>query len=246
MQQDFTPLLAILALVLAVVALSFFLKKKGGNQHRHTAEKQPAVPINDEITSLCQYFDDVNRTRTFPVAPLDMVKPRRGEFGLISERANLYEMRSHRQSVGLSVRVARGVYVGRRSYISKDHLDRTAVGAPVLTNQRILFVSTAKTIAIPIDKIIAAQADRNWLQIHSEKRQRPVTFEVAGAQLAALLIAFFLRNPLAGNALPKDMTITATPNQNRDVITLSIKNATEERPAAPYLVSGADQSTPGN
>jgi hypothetical protein len=64
----------------------------------------------------------------------------------------LYEMRAHRQSVGMSFRVAKGVYVGKRAYISKDQLDRTAVGTVILTNQRLLFVGAAKTITIQIGK----------------------------------------------------------------------------------------------
>ena len=139
----------------------------------------------------------------------------------------LYEMRAHRQSVGMSFRVAKGVYVGKRAYISKDQLDRTAVGTVILTNQRLLFVGAAKTITIQIGNIIAAQAGHDHLQIYSEKRQHPVVFQFPSAQLAALLLAAFLRHPLDENTLPKDMTITATPTANRDGITLSFRDANE-------------------
>jgi len=138
-------------------------------------------------------------------------------------------MRAHRQSVGVSFRVARGVYVGKRAYVSKQHLDRTGVGTVTLTNQRLLFVSAGRTVTIQVGDIIAAQAAGNSLQIHSQKRQRPVVLEFPSAQLAALLIAAFLRHPFTENALPKDMTITATPLPDRDGITLSFRDASESQ-----------------
>jgi hypothetical protein len=58
----------------------------------------------------------------------------------------------------VSFRVAKGVYVGKRAYVSKDHLDRTATGTVILTNQRIVFVSASKTITIQIGNIITARA----------------------------------------------------------------------------------------
>jgi hypothetical protein len=111
--------------------------------------------------------------------------------------------------------------------MSQDHLDRTAIGTVMLTNRHIVFVSPSKTITIQIGNIISAQAGRDCLQVYSEKRQRPVIFEFPSAQLAALLIAAFLRHPLAENVLPKEMTISATPTANHDGITLSFRDATE-------------------
>jgi hypothetical protein len=145
----------------------------------------------------------------------------------INRHANLYELRAHRQSVGMSVRLAKGVYVGKRHYISKDHLDKTAVGTVILTDQRLVFVSPAKTVTAQIANIISAQAGGDCLQIHSEKRQRPIILEFPAAQLAALLIAVFLKHPFQENTLPNEMAITATPTASRDGVTLSFKTANE-------------------
>jgi hypothetical protein len=133
MQQIFTWLPVLLVVMIGLIGLAVLLKKRTRSMGQRTDRKGTATSIDDSLTSLCRYFDTVNARRTFPVVPLDAVKPKKGEFGLINERANLYEMRAHRQSVGVSVRVARGADVGRRSYISKDHLDRTAVGVFILT-----------------------------------------------------------------------------------------------------------------
>jgi hypothetical protein len=109
------------------------------------------------------------------------------------------------------------------------------------TSQRLLFISTTQIISIEISAIIAAQADGNWIQLHLEKRQRPVIVECPSAQLAALLIAFFLRHPFAENVLPSNMTIRAAPMPHSDGITLTFKDDTDpQRPAAPYLVSDAN------
>jgi hypothetical protein len=215
MQQNLTNFLPLLVLF-GIAILVWLLVKKPRTK-----------PTTDAtLAALCRYFDNVNATRAFPSVKLDVVTAKKGEFGLINEQANLYELRAHRQSVGVSFRVAKGVYVGKRAYVAKDHLDRTAVGTVILTNQRLLFVG-AKTITIQISNIIAAQAGGDHLQIHSEKRQRPVVLRFPSAQLAALLIAAFLRHPLAENTLPKDMTITATPTANRDGITLSFRDSNE-------------------
>jgi hypothetical protein len=180
----------------------------------------------NDLRQWCDYFASVNTARAFPTVGLNTMTAKKGEFGLINERANLYEMRAHRQSVGMSFRVAKGVYVGKRSYLSKDHLDKTAVGTVLLTNQRLLFVGE-KTITIQVSNIITVQAGGDHLLIHSEKRQRPVVLQFSSAPLAALIIAAFLRHPLAENSLPKGMTITATPNASRDGITLSFRDANE-------------------
>jgi hypothetical protein len=215
MQQPLTDFLPFLIL-LAIVVIFLVLYKK-----------QSTKKTQDDLTALCDYFQYVNSARAFPAVDLNIVTAKKNEFGLINERGNLYEMRAHRQSVGVSFRVAKGVYVGKRAYVSKDHLDRTAVGTVILTNQRLLFVGAAKTITIQIGNIIAAQAGRDHLQIHSEKRQRPVVFQFPSAQLAALLIAAFLRHPLAENSLPKDMTVTATPTADGEGITLSFRDTNE-------------------
>jgi hypothetical protein len=215
MQQNLPNYVPIILGLIGIVVVVWLLSKK------------PRKPTTDaDLAALCRYFDNVNATRAFPAVQLD-VTAKKGEFGLINERANLYELRAHRKSVGVSFRVAKGVYVGKRAYVSKDHLDRTATGTLILTNQRIVFVSASKTITIQIGNIISAQAGRDCLQVHSEKRQRPLIFEFPSAQLAALLIAAFLRHPLAENLLPKEMTISATPTANHDGITLSFRDATE-------------------
>ena len=184
-------------------------------------------PQTDDLTELCNYFTYVTSARAFPTVDLGMVTAKKNEFALINRHANLYELRAHRQSVGMSVRLAKGVYVGKRHYISKDHLDKTAVGTVILTNQRLVFVSPAKTVTAQIANIISAQAGGDCLQIHSEKRQRPIILEFPAAQLASLLIAVFLKHPFQENTLPNVMTITAMPTASRDGVTLSFKTANE-------------------
>jgi hypothetical protein len=215
MQQNLPNYVPIILGLIGIVVVVWLLSKK------------PRKPTTDaDLAALCRYFDNVNATRSFPAVQLD-VTAKKGEFGLINERANLYELRAYRKSAGVSFRVAKGVYVGKRAYVSKDHLDRTATGTLILTNQRLVFVSTSKTITIQIGNIISVQAGHDCIQVHFEKRQRPLVFEFPSAQLAALLIAAFLRHPLAENLLPKEMTISATPMANHDGITLSFRDATE-------------------
>ena len=214
MQQNVSQFVPVLIVLAILVGLWFIVKGRGRKA------------TDDDLGALCRYFENVNAARAFPTVDLT-VTTKKGEFGLINERANLYEMRAHRTSVGVSFRVAKGVYVGKRAYVPKQHLDRTGVGTVTLTNQRLLFVSGGRTVAIQIGDIIAAQAGGNSLQIHSQKRQRPVVLEFPSAQLAALLIAAFLRHPFTENALPNDMTITATPRPDRDGITLSFRDVRE-------------------
>jgi hypothetical protein len=154
MQQNFSQFVPALIVIGILIGLWFLFK---GRDRKRT---------DDDLADLCRYFDNVNTARAFPTVELT-VTPKKGEFGLINERANLYEMRAHRQSVGVSFRVARGVYVGKRAYVSKQHLDRTGVGTVTLTNQRLLFVSASRTVTVQIGDIIAAQAGGNSLQIHS-------------------------------------------------------------------------------
>jgi hypothetical protein len=119
------------------------------------SQRRRPKPTTDDLNDLCNYFYYVSQTRAFPTVDLGgVVTPKKNEFGLINRRANLYELRAHRQSVGVSFRVAKGVYVGKRAYVSKDHLDRTAVGTVILTNQRLVFISVSKTVTVQISNII--------------------------------------------------------------------------------------------
>ena len=182
MQQNVSQFVPVLIVLAILVGLWFIVKGRGRKA------------TDDDLGALCRYFENVNAARAFPTVDLT-VTTKKGEFGLINEQANLYEMRAHRQSVGVSFRVAKGVSVGKRAYVSKQHLDRTGVGTVTLTSQRLLFVSGGRTVTIQIGDIIAAQAGGNSLQIHSQKRQRPVVLQFPSAQLAALIIATFLRHP---------------------------------------------------
>jgi hypothetical protein len=170
MQQNLPNYVPIVLVLIGIVVVVWLFAKK------------PRKPTTDaDLAALCRYFDNVNATRAFPVVQLDVLTAKKGEFGLINQQAKLYELRAHRQSVGVSFRVAKGVYAGKRAYVSKDHLDRTAIGTVMLTNRRIVFVSPSKTITIQIGNIISAQAGRDCLQVHSENHQRPVIFEFPSA-----------------------------------------------------------------
>jgi hypothetical protein len=196
MEQTTDSLPLLLTLAALIVVAGFWKKRKKRKTRRN-------------LEGLCAYFDGVNSTRAFPTVYSNIHT--KNEFGLINENANLYEVRAHRQSVGLSVRIVKGVWASRRTYLSKDHLDRTAVGTVVLTNHRLVFESPAKTVTVRLTDIISAQAGADCLELHSTKRQHPVILEFSSAELAALLIATFQRRPFQENVLPKDMTITATP-----------------------------------
>jgi hypothetical protein len=223
MQQNLTNAWPLFIIILAIAVICWLFSR------RQRSNKQTQ---DDELNTLCNYFKYVNSTRAFPTVALDTITPKKNEFCLINKQATLYELRAHRQSVGISFRVAKGVYVGKRAYLSKDHLDRTAVGTVILTNQRLVFVSASKTVTVQIGNIITAQAGRDSLQVHSEKRQRPIILQFPSAQLAALLITAFLRHPFTENILPKGLTITATPMANEGAITLSFKDADEPQLAA--------------
>jgi hypothetical protein len=105
MQQNFSHWVTVLIVVGILIGLGLLFK---GRDRKRT---------EDGLAVLCRYFDNANTARVFPTVELT-VTPKKGEFGLINELANLYEMRARRQSVGVSFRVARGVYVGKRAYVS--------------------------------------------------------------------------------------------------------------------------------
>jgi|GEM_PF-5597509 len=156
--------------------------------------------------SICLYFNDVERDRAFPDITAS-INLKQHEFVVCNQPASLYEYRTQRYSTGASVRVARGVYVGGRQQHSYESLREVATGQVIVTNQRIVYLSTQHTRTVNLSDILSIEGDHGFLEVHTSKRQKPVllglpSFDTA---LLTLLVKLFTTGKFEGRFLPSDI-----------------------------------------
>jgi hypothetical protein len=164
-----------------------------------------------EVDTVTDYFAKVAQNMTFPDIPAPEVHLRQGEFAVLRRVGCLYEVRSHRASVGVGVRVARGVYVGGRQSIPDDRLDKTADGLIFVTNQRLLFISASTTIICQYRDILSLSSSLSRIQLNTSKRRRPVVLEFPNVPLAKTLIELFMAHPFSTKTIPSGMEIKTEP-----------------------------------
>jgi len=126
---------------------------------------------------------------------------KKNEVPYLVEEANLFEMvresyKFRGQSIGVSFRVARGVYLRPRIGAgtfggSEEKLKAVDSGILVLTNKRLVFIGNKKTTPIQLNKIINAEANEDKLVIAREGKKKVEMFQVRYPELweAAIVTA---------------------------------------------------------
>jgi helicase HerA-like protein len=135
----------------------FELKEWWGMQIKFTCGQAPSIALNKDEEVLCY-------------APTTLVEPR--------------AVRTwHSTYGGPSFRIAKGISfrAGASSGISESHEEMRSVdrGILVLTNERIIFVGSKRTIGLPVEKIIGIDDEGyfNSLRLNREGKQKAEVFQ---------------------------------------------------------------------
>jgi ribosomal protein L37AE/L43A len=129
---------------------------------------------------------------------------KKNEVPYLVEESNLLEMvresyKFRGQSIGVSFRVARGVYLRPRIGTgtlrgSEEKLRLTDSGILVLTNRRLVFLGNKKTTTIQLNKIINAEANEDKLVIAREGKQKVEMFQLRYPELWEAAIVTAVQN----------------------------------------------------
>jgi hypothetical protein len=135
--------------------------EEGGVQIKFTCGDAPSIALNEDEEVLCD-------------APTTLVEPR-----AVRTWYSTYGGPSFRIAKGVSFRA------GASSGTSESHEEMRPIdpGTLVLTNQRIIFVGSKRTISLPVHKIIRIDNEGyfNLLRLNREGKQKAEAFEFDSA-----------------------------------------------------------------
>lgn len=120
-------------------------------------------------------------------------KLKTGEMAFLSWRGFLYETRAvrHYVSSGMSVRVARGLYVnGRRGTSTRvETWTCLSSGDFIVTNNRILFSGDSASRVVELHNLVGATLeDPETLLVNSSNRQKTMRFVLPNARITQVII----------------------------------------------------------
>jgi DNA double-strand break repair helicase HerA and related ATPase len=171
---------AVLTTIGNVLANIFGTSRPGGTQLARTEAIRDMVELKEsgiQIKFTCGEAPSIalrKNEEVFCDAPTTLVEPR--------------AVRTWRSTYGgPSLRIAKGLSFrfGASSGTSESHEEMRPidVGTMVLTNQRMIFVGSKRTIGLPIEKIIGIDDEGyfNWLRLNLEGKQKAEIFEFDSA-----------------------------------------------------------------
>jgi hypothetical protein len=132
-----------------------------------------------------------------PVVPAPSILLKRGETDHLETDVQLLKSVTDRQwqagYSGVSFRIAKGVRfntgsVRGHSVVTGSHLEGVDAGSLVVTNQRVVFTGSLKTIELPIAKVVATHVYSDAIAFSMSNRQtQPLFATTASAVIAAIV-----------------------------------------------------------
>ena len=148
-------------------------------QKKQELEKQKEKDVNDFLTQLTNGKITINSNNPSPV-----ILKKNENLSIIMDNISLQEPRAVRQTQaaygGPTIRVAKGVSfrLGGASARSESHEEIRVIdqGKLILTNKRLIFIGSKRTVNINLKKIMAVQAYRDGIESQRENKQKPEYF----------------------------------------------------------------------
>ena len=148
-------------------------------QKKQELEKQKEKDVNDFLTNLANGKITITSNNQSPV-----ILKKNENLSIIMDNISLQEPRAVRQTQaaygGPTIRVAKGVSfrLGGASARSESHEEIRVIdqGKLILTNKRLIFIGSKRTVNIDLKKIMAVQAYRDGIESQRENKQKPEYF----------------------------------------------------------------------
>ncbi|RKP59216.1 hypothetical protein [Pararobbsia silviterrae] len=205
---------------LAIVAIAFvtlaWLSIREQRRETSKRELRRRTRAFAQTSAACHYIQEINRTRAFPLAPTANLRVVDGEFSLLFEHCTQYEvinarvarLRARRSEPGARSRAPIRVRSGDGS---SELAHPVGGGELFLTNQRLVFMSPARSTNIRLGDVVGIRGNAETLSIHMARRRRPYHFSVQNPALWALLAKMMSSQTPATPMLPDGMRLHAAP-----------------------------------
>lgn len=204
--------------LIIVVVVLFLVVKSLSKQGAERKMQQAVASANKSASRLtdeaCQFIAQANAARAFPEVSLGNVNILAGEFALLREYVTLFEQKTKRISgaIGTRVNIAKmPVYLGSGRSSTYETTDPVADGELVMTNARMVFMSTQRSATIALKDVVGLEAGLDTISVHSAKRKTPHVFAVGNPALWALLAKIGASHPLKSRFIPDGVTFKARP-----------------------------------
>lgn len=163
-------IIVILIIILAMYVVFNLIKSRRN-------KKAMTIALETQSNNAQEYFDDLVVKKTIPVVETSIHLKREEEAYLVAD-VSLIETKSVRVSerIGGAVSIARGVYIGSSTGISRSHeeLREIDTGNLTLTNRRLIFSGFQGQRIVEIKKLVSTTIfeDLSAVLICSEGRQK--------------------------------------------------------------------------
>jgi hypothetical protein len=232
-----------MATFLAILAIAFtalaWLSVREQRRNAFRAEQQRRARALAQTLAACSYIDELNKTRAFPLVPAVNLKVGDDEFSLLFEHCTQYEVMTARAA---RLRARRRAAGRRRMKVapikvnsgdgSADTAHPVGGGELFLTNQRLVFMSAARSTNIMFNDVIGIRGTPETLAVHTARRRRPYHFTVQNPVLWALLAKMVSSHTPKSPMLPDGMRLHAAPTGIPGEIHLEATRARGWEPAA--------------
>ena len=180
-------------------------------------QKELQAKIDAQTNEARSYIERLNHSRAFPTVEMLNVNAQAGEFGLLHESTTLFELKSHRVGGGAGTRIKVGkvpIYLGGFQSTSVEGWAPAADGDLYLTNKRIVFVGSSRSVAIALKDLVGLDTELGSVRVHTAKRQKPYLFNVENSMLWSLLAKMATSGELASPQMPSGLQLDVSASQN--------------------------------
>jgi hypothetical protein len=213
-------LLASLGLALIVVAAARISARSAAERAQVDNERR----IAQQVAEACNFIASINATRAFPAIWMSNVNAQPGEFGVLHETSTLFEMKTFRISMGAGTRLKIGkmpLYVGGSRSTPVESLRSSAVGDLYLTNRRVIFMSTQRSVTVLLKDVVGIDASTDSVTIHSGRRNKPAVFAVSNPAKFSLLLKLVSGESITSPQLPPGVVLEAQPTDKSGEVSFS-------------------------
>jgi hypothetical protein len=151
------------------------------------------------------YFELVNTTGSFPIAPTDRIISRPDCPVLASCNARLLEVSTEKveQYLGTRIKLAgMPIYLGQSSPKSRQVVQEAAQGELAITSKSLLFNGAQRSADVDLDKITALDIAIDGITVSVKGKQKPFIFIVPNGFLWGMLVKNLIHLKIEGRTLP--------------------------------------------
>lgn len=168
--------------------------------------REMGILIQRRMAEVRNYFTRIEKSQNIPAIDTNLLL-KTDEKAYLQEEVSLHEIRSMRISNrgGGAVRVAKGIYIGGSSGISRgyDEIREIDHGQLILTNKRVVFDGAANSRDMRLDKIMSVTEYSDGIEIAIEGKGKSQIYKGMNNPYLWKALIHYIRQIPGSGELPK-------------------------------------------